>query len=858
MRHHLGLRAVALLGAAATTLASGTGAGASVRATAPRIDNRETVQADLNPDGSVKVARLFSQLVLDGDGVVHVVDPTSTKDLRDLDGFSKPGTENGAAVWDVDVSGRAVRRTVASFPKGSLPVDVSVTYELNGRPVKARDVVGRSGTLRVTYHVRNTTAKPTRVSYVDGKGATRTATVDVPTPLVGQLQTTLPGRFASLDAPRADVAGDGRGGNLLTWTMVLFSPIGELEQEFGWTARISDGVVPKVAVQIVPVPPKRKPELKFGEDGFASGAEQAGELTAGAGEIDANVLKLRDGAAELLDGLTQLAAGAADLKAGLAGEAAPGADQLAGGLDQAAAGGSDLANGLVELAGGAGLVSNGLHAANDGGQQLLDGSQDLAAGAGFVSTGARQVANGLGSLDSGLAQLSESVSGLKTNAGFLALKAGVALVAGAIGVASPASPPVTPVTVLDALNAVAAGLTQLGTSHSAGLPAVVDGVSALKAGLGNAKTAIATMAAAMAQQQALLADALVQAACAATPGIPLCVDVATAAGIAAAVSDGLTNPSPLLGLGAGVDAALAGIGSSATPAPTILYGLATAVAGIGSTSTPGTLLYGLNRAILGLDHPAGAAGPSDPGGVKQGVLAIGQGIDLLVDGIVAAVTGAIGTPSTSPATTLRGGVAALSGGADQVAGGAAQVADGAGLLSLGALDLADGVDQLDDGATDLAAGADEASTGADQLLDGLDRLKDGSHDLAGGLGDAADGAGKIADGLGKAKDGGGRLTDGAGRLSKEGTSVLVKAGNKTAADSALSLARLKALDEKAATGGLPYGAPAGGTGSAAYLLTLAAADAQGTEDAGRGLLAVGLLVAASAAGTLVRRRAASR
>jgi putative membrane protein len=852
MRATLTLRTLALLAAGATTLASATGAGASVRADNPRIDNRETVQADLSPDGSVKVARLFSQLVVDGDGSVHVVDPTATKNLRDLDGFSKPATRDGAAVWDVDVNGRAVRRTVADFPKGSIPVTVGVTYALDGVPVKARDIVGKSGLLSVTYHVRNTTAQPTAVTYVDGQGHTRTATVDVPTPLVGQLQTTLPARFTGVDAPRADVAGDGRGGNLLTWTMVLFSPIGELDQEFGWTARIRHGEVPKANVQIVPVPPKRKPELKFGEDGFASGAAQATALTAGAGQIDANVLKLRDGASTLLDGLTQLAAGAADLKAGLAGKAAPGAAQLAGGLDQADAGGAKLAAGLGDLSDGAGQIAGGLHAANDGGRKLLAGSQDLAAGAGFVSTGAHQLSAGLAGVGAGLTQLAGAVSGLAGNPGYLALQAGVAAIKGGLGDA------LHPATILGGLALVEGGLTRLGTSHTAGLPAVVDGVSALKAGLTNAKTAVATMAAAVAQQQALLSDALVQAACAATPGIPLCVDIATANGIAAAVHNGLTNPDPALGLGAGVDAALAGIGSSGTPGATVLYGLAAAIAGIGTTTTPGSLLYGVHTVAFFLDHPKGTLGATDAGGVLQGVTAIGDGIDKLVTGITDAVNGALGTPADAPTASLRGAVAALTGGAVALDAGAKQVSDGAGALSKGALGLADGVDQLDDGATTLADGAGTASTGADDLLDGLDRLKAGAHDLSGGLGDAATGAGKIADGLGQAKDGGSQLTAGAGRLSKEGTSELVKAGNKTAADSALSLARLRALDEKAASGGLPYGAPEGGTGSAAYLLTVAAANAQGTEDAGRGIAAIALLVAASAAGALLRKRVAAR
>jgi putative membrane protein len=840
------LKTAAVLTVAATGLASATGAAASARGQAGRITNRETVQADLRSDGSVRTARLFSQLVVDGDGAVHVVDPSATKDLRDLDGFSKPSTRDGNAVWDIDVHGRAVRRTVAAYTR-ALPVTVRVSYELDGKAVEPGGVVGRSGVLKATYRIANTTGEPTEVTYLDGKGRRRTATISVPTPFVGQLQTTLPGRFTGVDAPRADIAGDGRGGSLLTWTMVLFAPIGETEQEFGWTARIVNGIAPKASVQIVPVPPKRKPELKFGEDGFSGGAAQATELTRGAAEIDGHVVELRDGAARLLDGLTQLTAGAGRLEAGLAGDAAPGAALLAGGLDRAAAGGSRLATGLSDLDDGAGRIAGGLHAANDGSRRLLSGSQDLAAGAGLVSTGARQIADGLDSVAGGLTTLSGAVSGLSTNPGFLALKAGVAAISAGLGGAA------SPLTVLGALNAVEQGLAQLGASHSAGLPAVADGVGVLKAGLTSAKSAIATMAAAMTGQQAYLAGANALAGCPAAT--PVCVALANASGIAAAVKDGLTNPDPALGLGAGVDAALAGIGNGATPGSTVLYGLASAIAGIGSTATPGnTLLYGLHQAILGLDHPAGAAGPSDKGGVKQGVAAVGVGLDQLVAGIIAAVDAALGQPADAPTASLRGAVAALAAGADTVAGGAGQVAGGAGELSAGALTLADGIDRLDTGATTLAAGAAEASGGAGALLAGLDLLGAGANTLSTGLGAAAGGAGLLYDGLVTAKGGGRLIASGEARLTKEGTSVLVAKGDKTAADNALAYARLAKLDEKAASGALPYGAPAGGEGSAAYLLTVAAADAQGAEDAGRLGLGVAVLVAASAGGGALRRR----
>lgn len=803
----------AALTAVVSLLASASGAAAGGGDVADHITNRETVQAELRPDGSLKVARLFSQLVIDGDGSVRVVDPTATKNIRDLDGFSKPKTSNGNAIWDVDVHGRAVRRTVSDFT-GDLPVSVSVLYSLNGRIVKPGDVVGKSGTLTVTYRIKNVTAEPAEVTYVDGRGVTRHKTVDVPTPYVGQLATTLPSRFGAIDAPRADVAGDGRGGTLLTWTMVLFEPIGAMDQEFGWSAHVTNGEIPKASVQVVPVPPKRKPELKFGEDGFSTGAAQATELTGGAGQIDGNVVKLRDGASDLLSGLGDLASGATDLKTGLNTQALPGA--------------KDLASGLGDLSGGADQIAGGLRSADEGAQDALAGSKDLAAGADLVSGGVTALADGLDSLQAGLGELATEVAGLTSNPGYLALKAGIAALSAGLGSAA------DPLTILGALNAVEAGLVQLATSATAGLPAAKGGTDLVLAGLASAKTALQGLQAAVGGSIAEISGAYATLGC---PGSlnPVCPLLDSALNSSHGLST-VTLPG-LASLESGTDDAIAGLTA-------VSGGLAAAIAGIGSTSVPGnTLLYGLHQAILGLDHPAGAGGASDPGGVKQGVAAIGAGIDALVAGIVAAVEGALGTPTSDPDTTLRGGVGALQAGAAELGAGAAAVASGAGDLSSGLGDLASGVGQLDSGASDLADGATEAKSGADLL--------------ASGLSDAASGSTRIADGAGQARDGSKRIADGAGRLHTQGTSKLESQGNDTAADAALSYARLAKLDQKAAAGALPYGAPAGGEGSAAYLLTLNAANAQGTEDSGRAALAIGLLVLAALAGTLVHRRFAT-
>jgi putative membrane protein len=144
--------------------------------------------------------------------------------------------------------------------------------------------------------------------------------------------------------------------------------------------------------------------------------------------------------------------------------------------------------------------------------------------------------------------------------------------------------------------------------------------------------------------------------------------------------------------------------------------------------------------------------------------------------------------------------------------------------------------------------------GVHAIDDGLTKLYAGGTKLADGLDAAADGSGQIADGLNAAKAGNVKIKDGTEALRTQAAVPLATAGAETAASYAERAATMTALDEKGADGALPYGAPAGATGSAAYMFTLAAATSATKDNTTRGLAAIVLLALASLSGFVVRRR----
>ncbi len=296
-----------------------------------------------------------------GNGTVDFGNPIETNGLRNLDGFEGFDVEDGEQQVDMDVDGVEHLRTVSDYPATFRWTSTSTTSS-TARPSRRATSSARTGISRSTYTVKNVTAKPQEITYPDGQGGTVTETVEVPVPMVGSLSTVLPSNFSDVKSGQANMAGDGKGGTKMSFTMTLVPPIGSDTATFGYTAKIEDGVIPRASISALPVNPLESPTFKTAATSYKGGAETGETLTAGATEIDSNLLKIRDGAGDLLAGLIQLSAGA---------DAAPGRPRQQGCSGRAEArrtAPATCSDGLGKLDDGAGKL-------DDGAGQLSDGAE---------------------------------------------------------------------------------------------------------------------------------------------------------------------------------------------------------------------------------------------------------------------------------------------------------------------------------------------------------------------------------------------------------------------------------------------------------------------------------------------------
>ncbi|GAA4355401.1 hypothetical protein [Angustibacter luteus] len=826
---------LALMGAAVPA-ALVLGAGPALAASDVTVSNTETIQAHLDATGKVKDKRVYEQLALTGSGKVEVSNPVSTDGLRNLDGFKGFDVKDGNMIANVDVNGEKRLRSVSNFTK-DIPLTVEVSYTLDGKPVKPGDVVGKSGDLGVNYKVTNTTGKSGSVTFDDGTGKQVTKDEQVVIPMVGSLSTQLPSNFTEVASKQANIAGDGNGGTKLSFTMTLFPPIGSETAEFGYTARISDGVIPPASISALPLNPLESPSFSGGAESYKSGAATGAQLTDGAIQIDSNLLKLRDGANTLVAGLIKLQAGAHKLNDGLANDAAPGAALLADGASQLNTGVGVLVKGTKTAKAGSAKLAVGANLLAKGSAGLADGSDQVAAGAGDLADGLGLIVDGIDSLP----------TDIQSDPDFQRLQGALTTMQNKIGNSSDVPQPVqADTTLLGAINGVRYGLrSPAGVAHCDQTPndadksddcGAADAVQIVSGKLSGAAAPGGPIAGwvdngisvykaiGCPQNPATPIPPVVPPTMLPSPPVPAtCVDLANIV-YGLGLPKGVLSPTDPGGLQAQTNAA-------AETLDQVQQGI-----GQLSNQTSATILGGLALIKLGVSNPAcsltNPTNPANPCGLKQAAGLVSVGINDLV----AAIADQLGDV------------------VNQAYEGAGDVADGAGQVADGAAVVAGGNAKLANGADDLNAGLGKINSGAGQLGDGAGQLSAGANKLSSGLGDAASGSGQLADGLDTAADGSTAIPEGAEQLSTEGTKVLIVKGKDTAQTFGEKYALIDAGAKRAQAESMAYGAPQGADGETAYSLEIAGADGESSRNWGRGLGALAIFAIAGGAAAAIRQK----
>jgi X-X-X-Leu-X-X-Gly heptad repeat protein len=242
----------------------------------------------------------------------------------------------------------------SSSYNGQLPMTMKVTHTASG------------SAQTYAYHVENTDSKTETLHYDDTAGHPQHTTVTVQLPLVAQLSVDVPKSMGTITATGATMTASPDGTRRLSWTMILFGPVGAAAQDVTFSttgtgtpsAELRAGVVDPNSTAGVSLAGQNATAAYQQEDfwtGYASGAQN------GLNQIAAGLSQLHDGIATGADGANQLAAGSAKAHTGSV-QLASGLGKIHGGLQQLA----DKKKGLPTAVGGIDQMIAGVGSASNG------------------------------------------------------------------------------------------------------------------------------------------------------------------------------------------------------------------------------------------------------------------------------------------------------------------------------------------------------------------------------------------------------------------------------------------------------------------------------------------------------------
>ena len=311
----------------------------------------ETVYAVMNGDGSIK-STTVSEHLYSASGLANVTDKTTLTDIQNTESDAE-FTQNGEElVWntnDTDV-----------YYKGNtdkaLPIDVKVTYALDGQEAALEDIIGKSGHLTVTVNLKN---NETDTVNVNGKDRT------IVTPLITAVGVILGGDAANVTAEHGMIESAAKSSvaAFVTLPGVKNSLSGLLPDEVD---SIEDYLQDTVTVEADVT------ELTCPQVMVACATSTAALGTSNVFDLS-SINDLTDGINQLNDAMSQLMNGASQLVDGT----------------------SQLAGGVLALLDGANTLNNGAAALDDGLGQLTNGLDTLSANNAALNAGAQQVADGV-------------------------------------------------------------------------------------------------------------------------------------------------------------------------------------------------------------------------------------------------------------------------------------------------------------------------------------------------------------------------------------------------------------------------------------------------------------------------------
>ena len=322
-----------------------------------------------------------------------------------------------------------------------LPVDVTVTYKLNGKTVSAKELDGASGKLTMEFTYKNNTGKTKKVN---GKNVT-----------IYQPFLMVSGLLVDNDKMSNVEVTNGKVINSGDKTVVVGMALPGLEESLG-LADLNDSDGKKIDIDV-----PQKVTIKADVSDFSllttvTMASNSALEELNLDDVDSvddlkdSLKKLGDSSKELVDGTKKLEDGVGELN-DKSGDLADGVDQVNQGAKDLDKGAKDLNNGAKDLDDGTNELATQVKDLPSSAQQLLDGAKSIKSALGNADSETQTIYTGAAAIEEGAQQMSDN---LKNTNGKSIYEAAAGIQEGAAKVTSGAAK------LSDGLNTAAANLDE--------------------------------------------------------------------------------------------------------------------------------------------------------------------------------------------------------------------------------------------------------------------------------------------------------------------------------------------------------------------------------------------------------------
>lgn len=330
----------------------------------------ETVYAMLNSDGSVD-QEIVSSWLHNDNGIRNIKEQLDLSNVKNVKSDEKPEVSGKTYTWNADSNDIYYEGTSTK----TLPVQVRVTYKLDGKEISGKDLIGKSGKLEIHISLKNTQSKTVNVNgrqtrihpFYMGAG-------------VLDLSTD---HFSNVKCENGKVLSEGNN------TMVAFISVPGLQDTLESCGVTGAKELPMQDDITITCEAK---DFELGPIMFAMTPE-----------VPVDKLKDINSMDDLTKGLDELTNASA---------------QLLNGTSQLSEGTAAFQGKMQELVNGVPTLTNGVSALKNGTQELVSGSTRLYSGLQNLHTGMNQAKKGTAKLNKatdGLGTLVSGVDEINTN-----------------------------------------------------------------------------------------------------------------------------------------------------------------------------------------------------------------------------------------------------------------------------------------------------------------------------------------------------------------------------------------------------------------------------------------------------------